>query len=251
MKLYETPDYQALSRLTGRFIASYVTLNPACTLGLATGSTPIGAYAYLVEQYKKGELDFSKVHTVNLDEYRGLSDDHPQSYRRFMQEQLFAQINIPRENTNVPNGAAADADAECRRYDSLIAGLGGIDLQLLGIGNDGHIGFNEPSTHFPLGTNIAKLTDETIEANSRFFSSKSEVPTEALTMGIGAIMSAKKILIAISGANKAAALCAAFAGPITPAMPASILQLHPDLTLIADHAALAAFKKTDAYHACR
>lgn len=240
MKLIKASDYQSMSRKAANIISAQVILYPASVLGFATGSTPIGLYDQLGEWCKKGDLDFSQIHTVNLDEYCGLSGDHPQSYRYFMNKNLFSKINIPLENTNLPNGKAEDYAAECARYDQTITDLGGIDLQLLGIGHDGHIGFNEPNEAFEKMTNQVKLTERTIEANSRMFSNKDEVPKYALTMGIKAIMQAKKILLVVSGKDKADILAKALTGPITPAVPASILQLHPDLTVVADEDALSA-----------
>ena len=191
----------------------------------------------------KGDLDFSQVSSVNLDEYRGLPADNDQSYRYFMKTNLFDQVNIDQSRTYVPNGMEPDSDKACRDHDNIINELGGIDLQLLGLGLNGHIGFNEPADEFPKGTHCVDLTQSTIEANSRFFASIDEVPTQAYTMGIQSIMLAKKILIIASGANKAEIIAKAFLGPVTPEVPASILQMHPDVTLVADEAALSAYVK--------
>ena len=207
-------------------------------LRLATGSTPVGTYRQLVEWYKKGDLDFSEVHTVNLDEYKGLPADNDQSYYYFMHENLFDKVNIKAENTNLPNGMEADAEKECRRYEELIRSLGGVDLQLLGLGHNGHIGFNEPSQAFDKETHCVDLQERTIEANKRFFASAADVPRQAYTMGIGTIMRAKKILVVVSGEDKAETVAKAFFGPVTPEVPASILRLHPDVTVVADQAAL-------------
>ena len=213
-------------------------MKPNCTLGLATGSTPLGIYDQLTEWYKKGDLDFSAVHSVNLDEYRGLPKENDQSYYYFMHKNLFDRVNIRSENTNVPNGMEPDAEKECRRYEKLIADLGGIDLQLLGLGHNGHIGFNEPGEAFEKETHCVDLQERTIEANKRFFESADEVPRQAYTMGIKTIMQAKKILVAVSGEDKAEIVKKAFFGPVTPTVPASILQMHNDVTVVADEAAL-------------
>ena len=239
MRIYECADYRAMSRQAANIISAQVIMKPECVLGLATGSTPIGVYDQLVEWYKKKDLSFLRVRSVNLDEYRGLSSTHEQSYRYFMQTHLFDRVDIQPENTHVPNGLAADPDAECARYDQVIQDLGGIDLQLLGMGRNGHIGFNEPSDVFVMGTHLVNLTESTIEANKRFFASEADVPRQALTMGIMHIMQAKKILVVVSGEDKADAVAKAFAGPVTPQVPASILQIHPDVVLVGDRAALA------------
>lgn len=238
MRICRMEDYAAMSHLAADIIASQITKKPDCVLGLATGSTPIGAYGCLVERQHKGELSFSSVRTVNLDEYYGLAPDHEQSYRRFMEEKLFGLVDIKSENTNVPNGLASDPEAECRRYDQLIEQMGGIDLQLLGMGHNGHIGFNEPGPSFIPHTHLVDLTESTINANSRLFASREEVPRQAITMGIRAIIQARRVLVIVNGEDKAEAVGKAFAGPITPNVPASILQLHPDVTLIGDKAAL-------------
>ena len=232
MKLIEVKSYKALSRSAANIISAQVIIKPDSVLGLATGSSPIGAYRQLIEWYEKGDVDFSGVTSVNLDEYVGLSPKHPQSYRYFMNNNFFDHININKENTFVPYGIADDLNEECRRYDEKIKRLGGIDLQLLGIGLDGHIGFNEPDEHFTKNTHIADLHDSTIRANSRFFENKDMVPKRALTVGMVSIMQAKRILLIASGKEKREILEKAFFGPITPKVPASILQLHPNLTVI-------------------
>ena len=240
MKIYSTKDYDAMSRKAADILASHVILKPDCVLGLATGSTPIGMYKQLIEWYNQGVLDFSLVHTVNLDEYRGLAPTHDQSYRYFMQHNLFDHVNVKPENTNVPNGLAADPEAECARYDQVIDSLGGTDVQVLGMGHNGHIGFNEPADHFPLGTHVVDLTDTTIDANARFFATRDDVPKQALTMGVKNIMQSRHILVVVSGADKAPIVKRAFFGPVTPQVPASILQLHPNVSIVADEAALSA-----------
>ena len=238
MIIYRAKDYKDMSRKAANIISAQVIMKPNCTLGLATGSTPLGIYDQLAEWYKKGDLDFSEVHSVNLDEYRGLPKENDQSYYYFMHKNLFDRVNIRSENTNVPNGMEPDAEKECRRYEKLIADLGGIDLQLLGLGHNGHIGFNEPGEAFEKETHCVDLQERTIEANKRFFESADEVPRQAYTMGIKTIMQAKKILVAVSGEDKAEIVKKAFFGPVTPAVPASILQMHNDVTVVADEAAL-------------
>ena len=238
MKIYRAENYDAMSRRAANILSAQVILKPDSVLGLATGSTPVGMYRQLVNWYEKGDIDFSQVHTVNLDEYLGLAPDHDQSYRYFMQQNLFDHINVRPENTNVPNGLASDPEAECRRYNEVIAGLGGIDLQVLGMGHNGHIGFNEPEEAFELETHVVDLTESTIQANARFFASKDEVPRRAITMGIKSIMQARHILVVVSGEDKAEIVRRAFAGPVTPLVPASILQMHPHLSLVGDEAAL-------------
>lgn len=238
MRIVKTTDYKDMSRKAANIISAQIIAKPDCVLGLATGSTPIGTYEKLVKRYKKGDLDFSQVRTVNLDEYKGLTRDNDQSYYYFMHEHLFNHVNIPEESTNVPDGTASDGDSECVRYEALIRELGGQDLQLLGLGHNGHIGFNEPSDSFAKTTHCVDLQERTIEANKRFFASADDVPKQAYTMGIGTIMQAKKILIIASGEDKADIIRDAFFGPVTPRVPASILQFHPDVTLVADAAAL-------------
>lgn len=239
MKIYKAKDYKDMSRKAANIISAQVIMKPNCVLGLATGSTPIGTYAQLVEWYNKGDLDFSEVTTVNLDEYKGLPRTNDQSYYYFMHQHLFDRVNIDPERTNVPNGMEPDVEKECGRYEELIRSLGGVDLQLLGLGHNGHIGFNEPGEAFEKETHCVDLTESTIEANKRFFASADDVPKQAYTMGIKTIMQAKKILIVVNGENKADIVERAFFGPVTPEVPASILQLHNDVTLVGDEAALA------------
>ena len=228
MKFIKAKNYEQLSQIAGEIIAKQIREKPNCVLGLATGSSPVGTYRFLIEN----DVDFSKVKTINLDEYAGLSGDHAQSYRRFMNENLFDHVNIDKKNTYVPNGVAKDLEKETKEYDQRIEGFGGIDLQLLGIGIDGHIGFNEPDDCFTAETHVVTLDPSTIEANSRFFSSKDEVPKQALTMGMKGIMTAKKIVLVANGKNKKEILEKAMYGKITPQVPASILQLHSDITII-------------------
>ena len=238
MRIYEVKTYDEMSRKAASIIAAQMIQKPDSVLGLATGSTPVGTYQHLIHANKNGDIDFSKITTINLDEYQGLDANHDQSYRYFMNDNLFNHVNIRKECTFVPDGTLLDAKAACNAHEERILSSGGIDLQLLGIGGNGHIAFNEPCDHFPAKTHVVTLTPETREANSRFFASIDEVPTHALTMGIGSIMSAKKILLLANGAAKAQALYDTIYGPITPMVPASVLQLHPDVTIIADEAAM-------------
>ena len=232
MKLINVDTYEKMSRQAANIISAQVILKHDSVLGLATGSTPLGTYKQLINWNRKGDIDFSQVVTVNLDEYVGLDSSNNQSYRYFMNKNFFEHININMDNTFVPNGCAADLEEECKRYDENISRLGGIDLQLLGIGHDGHIGFNEPDKYFVKNTHIVDLHESTVKANSRFFSSEDEVPKRAITMGMVSIMQAKKILLIASGKAKRDILEKALLGPITPEIPASILQLHPDITVI-------------------
>ena len=239
MKIIRAKDYQDMSRKAANIISAQVIMKPDCVLGLATGGTPVGTYAQLVDWYNKGDLDFSEVTTVNLDEYRGLPKEHPQSYWYFMNENLFSKVNIDPAKTNLPDGTNLDTAAECARYNGIIHKLGGIDLQLLGIGHDGHIGFNEPGEAFELETHCVDLAPTTIEANKRFFDgNEALVPKQAYTMGIKTIMQARKVLVVANGKAKAQAVKDAVTGPVTPACPGSILQLHPDCILVADEEAL-------------
>lgn len=242
MRIYRAKDYQDLSLKAASVLASKVILKPNCVLGLATGSSPIGTYKELIKGYEEGRLDFSEVRTVNLDEYRGLGAESDQSYVYFMHHNLFDHINIKPENINIPNGKNPDADAECNRYEDVIKSLNGVDIQLLGIGRNGHIGFNEPDSSFVKDTHCVDLTQSTIDANKRFFASADDVPRQAYTMGINAIMQANTILLIASGKDKAEAVYNSFFGPITPQVPASILQLHKDVILIADEDALSLVK---------
>ena len=232
MNFIKVKNYDELSAKAAALICAQVVMKPDCVLGLATGSSPLGAYAKMAEKCRAGEVDFSRVTSINLDEYVGLDGEHDQSYRYFMNNNLFKHINIDLGNTHVPNGCATDVDAECKAYDALIESVGGIDLQLLGIGLDGHIGFNEPDTYVEKATHKVLLDPSTIDANARFFASREDVPTTAITMGMGGIMSAKKVLLIANGKKKEDIVNKAFFGPITPEVPASILQLHPDLTVI-------------------
>lgn len=231
-----------MSRKAANVISAQMIMKPDSVLGLATGSTPIGTYKCLAERYEKGDLDFSRITSVNLDEYKGLTHDNDQSYYYFMNDNLFSKVNIDLNNTYVPDGTIEDASVACQKYDEIVAATGGVDLQLLGLGHNGHIGFNEPADVFPKGTHCVTLAQSTIEANARFFASIDEVPTQAYTMGIQTIMNAKKILMVVSGADKADIVEKAFLGEVTPLVPASILQLHQDVTIVGDEAAFAKIK---------
>lgn len=242
MRIIHAKDYEDMSRKAANIIAAQVISKPDCVLGLATGSTPIGAYKRLVELYEQGDLDFSQVSTYNLDEYRGLSHDDVQSYHYFMADNLFNHVNIDINNTHVPDGSNPDADVACAEYDRMVEEAGYTDLQLLGIGNNGHIGFNEPDTCFSKGTHCVDLTESTIEANSRLFDSIDDVPRQAYTMGDQTIMNSRMVLLVANGEKKAQAIHDMCFGPISPSCPASILQLHPNCVVVADEAALALCK---------
>lgn len=238
MRIICTKDYEEMSRKIADFIAAQMLIKPDSVLGLATGSTVIGAYQELVERCKRGEVDFSRISTVNLDEYIGLPPEHEQSYHYYMNQHLFDHVNINKKKTHVPSGIAPDEQQECLRYESLIRELDGIDLQLLGLGKTCHIGFNEPSDRFDTITHVVTLNEQTRKDNSRFFSSIDEVPKKAITMGIQTIMSAKMILLAVNGEGKAEAVAAALQGDVKPSVPGSILQMHPNVVVIGDEAAL-------------
>lgn len=238
MKIYKTDNYYGMSCKAANIIVSQIILKPDSVLGLATGSTPAGIYQQLISKYIKGELDFSKINTVNLDEYIGLDKDNSQSYSYYMEKKFFNHINIPVDNYHLPDGMAKDSEKECKRYDQLIKDLGGIDLQLLGLGVNGHIAFNEPYEYFSKGTQLVALTQSTIDVNSRFFENPNDVPRYSYTMGIKSIMQAKKIILVVNGIEKAEILKQTIYGSITPKVPASILQLHNDVTVVADSKAL-------------
>ena len=230
-------------KLAADIFQEILLAKPRCVLGLATGSTPLPLYRELIAREKAGQLSFAQARSVNLDEYKGLGPDHPQSYRRFMQENLFDHISIDPVNTYVPDGLTRNSQAMCAEYEKKIEALGGVDIQLLGIGHDGHIGFNEPCDFFPAATHEVELEEITRQANQRFFDSIAEVPTAAYTMGIGTVMSARQILLMATGADKADILSRALLGPVTPQVPASILQFHPHVTVIADQAAASLIRR--------
>lgn len=241
MRIVYTKDYLEMSRKAAGIIAAQVVLKPASVLGLATGRSPLEAYKQLIEWYKKGDVDFKKCRTVNLDEYVGLGPEDPESYHSFMRENLFQHININPANAHIPNGK--NSDAECQRYDDLLKHLGKIDLQLLGLGHNGHIAFNEPCQSISKGTHKVALTHETIEANKSFFTGR-DMPRYAYSMGIKSILDAKRILLIVAGEEKAEILCRSLTGKIKPTVPASLLQLHSDLIVVADEAALSVLVKT-------
>lgn len=247
MNIYQAKDYRDLSRKAANIISAQVIMKPNAVLGLATGSSPVGTYQQLIEWYKKGDVDFRDVTSINLDEYRGLSGVNDQSYRYFMNTNFFDHVNIKKEKTFVPDGTQLDVERACREYNRIIRDAGGIDLQLLGIGGNGHIGFNEPGEAFETETHCVKLTEATIQANARFFTDMEEVPKEAYTMGIKSIMQAKKILLIAAGRSKAEALYQSFFGPVTPNVPASILQLHNDVTIVADEEAMTRIREKGVY----
>lgn len=238
MKIIRAKDYDDMSRKAANIIAAQIITKPDCVLGLATGSTPIGTYKELVAAYENGDLDFSQITTVNLDEYKGITKDNDQSYYYFMNDNLFSKVNIRKECTFLPDGMESDSKRACEEYDKIIEQVGGQDLQLLGLGHNGHIGFNEPSDVFKAGTHCVDLTESTIKANQRFFASYDDVPKQAYTMGIKTIMAAKKILVVVSGKDKAEILQEVVNGPITPKVQASVLQLHDDVIIVADEDAL-------------
>lgn len=245
MRILVCKNYDEMSKKAAQIIASQVTLKPDSVLGLATGSTPIGMYKNLVKMYNDNELDFSDVKTFNLDEYYQLPRDNDQSYYYFMHENLFDHINIKEENVNIPNGMNEEVEAECEKYDTAIKNIGGVDIQVLGIGHNAHIGFNEPASIFEKGTNLVDLKESTIQANARFFESIDDVPKKAVTMGIGSIFTAKKIMLMASGEGKAEAIYNTVHGNITPEVPSSILQLHEDVVLILDEEAASKLNKED------
>lgn len=242
MRVIICKDYDEVSRKSAQIVAGQVTIKPNCTLGLATGSTPLGTYNNLIKMYEDGDLDFSSVTTYNLDEYYPLDADNDQSYHYYMNENFFSKINIKKENTHILDGKAEDPEKECDLFEKKIIASGGIDLQILGIGQNGHIGFNEPDYSLNSVTHLTDLTENTIKANSRFFEDESMVPTKALTMGIGTILKAKKIILIANGAKKHRVIKALLSGEINTSIPASMLKVHPDVTLICDR---------EAYESCR
>ncbi len=242
MRIIRVKDYQQMSSVAANIISAQAILKPDCVLGLATGRTPVGTYEQLIKKYQEGTLDLSKVRTANLDEYIGLSAKDENSYYYFMQNNFFSGVNVDPANIHIPNGQAKDMAAECQRYDNVLQNIGRIDLQLLGVGVNGHIGFNEPADAFTKRTHCVRLTDSTIDANKLFFAKKTDVPTAAITMGILDIIQASKVLLLASGKKKAQALAEALFGPVTPRVPASILQLHRDVILVADEDSLSLVK---------
>ena len=243
VKVLVCKDYETLSKKAAAIIAGIVNVKPDAILGLATGSSPVGTYKELIRMYNEGTLDFSQVRTYNLDEYYPLEPTNDQSYHYFMDDNLFNHVNIDKNNVHVPDGNAEDMNEACTSYEAMLDEIGGVDMQLLGIGGNGHIGFNEPTDTFVGPTHIVELTESTIQANSRFFEKIEDVPTKAISMGVGSIMKAKKILLVANGEGKAKAIADTLEGPITPWVPASVLQLHHDVTIIIDEAAAADLKE--------
>lgn len=237
MKIIVTDNAVEMSKIAAQLFIDAIQANPGLVLGLATGSTPIGMYQELIKAYREGKVDFSQVKTFNLDEYFGLAPEHPASYHYFMHENLFHQINIPQENIHIPSGVPADVEAYCREYEEMIKDAGGIDLQLLGIGENAHIGFNEPGTQLGAATQLIALSQKTIESNARFFSDQNDVPRKAISMGIKTIMRSRKIVLLASGEKKAQAIYDTVLGKVESRVPASVLQLHPDVVMIIDREA--------------
>ncbi len=236
MQVIVCKDYEEVSQRAADILEAAIREKPDCVLGLATGSSPVGMYKELIRRYEAGKLDFSQVQTFNLDEYYPIEPTDPQSYRYFMNDVFFRHINIPQGHDHVPHGYE-EAETVCRAYEEMIRKAGGIDLQVLGIGGNGHIAFNEPADTFAERTHVVDLEESTIRANARFFADEADVPRRAVTMGIGTILQARKILLIASGAGKAEALRGMVEGPVTPHLPASALQQHPDVTILADEAA--------------
>lgn len=251
MKLWVVEDYQRLSRLAADFLARAINRKPDIVLGLATGGTPVGMYRELVRMHREEGVDFSRVTSFNLDEYVGLPPGHPQSYRTYMQENLFGQVNMDQTRTHLPRGDAQDLAAECERYEREIARAGGIDIQVLGIGRNGHIGFNEPGSAADTTTRVVELTRSTVEANARYFDAPEQVPTQAVSMGIKTILGAKRILLLAHGPSKAEAVQRMLEGEITPELPASLLRHHPDVTVIVDREAASLLSAETLAGACR
>ena len=248
MEIIIQPTPSAGSVIAARIIAKLVRSKPDCVLGLATGSTPLATYRELVRMHREESLDFSNVTTFNLDEYVGLAPEHPQSYHAFMDENLFRHINVAPGNTHIPDGTVADVPAECARYEASIIAAGGIDVQLLGIGTDGHIGFNEPTSSLASRTRIKTLTEQTRADNARFFEGDlSKVPVHCITMGVGTIMDCRQVIMLAFGPNKAQAIAEAVEGPITSMNPASVLQMHPVAKCIIDEPAAGKLTKNDYY----
>lgn len=237
IQIFVKDDYEAISKKAAQIVAAQMTLKSDSVLGLATGSTPEGMYAQLVEMYKEGEIDFSEVTTFNLDEYYQLDPNNDQSYAYYMNKHLFSHVNIKPEQINIPSGISDDIEKTCREYDEKIIANGNVDIQVLGIGHNGHIGFNEPDIRFEVGTHLVELDEDTIKANARFFASEEDVPKKAVSMGIRNIMHAKKVLLIANGEKKSEILAEMLFGDVTPNVPASILQLHNDVTIVLDKAA--------------
>lgn len=237
MRIIVEKDYYAMSKKAALMVASQITLKPNSNLGLATGGTPLAMYNKLIEMYLDDEIDFSEVKSFNLDEYCGLKADNPNSYHYYMYNNFFNDINLKQENIHIPNGNAADLNQECYNYENSIKKAQGIDLQILGIGSNGHIGFNEPAKNLNIATEVVDLTEETIAANSRYFESKDKVPKQAISMGMATILKADRIILMASGKNKAQAIKKTVSGKISTQIPASLLQTHPQITILLDQEA--------------
>ncbi len=247
MRVIVEKDKEGVSRRAAQFVANLVRRRPTCVLGLATGSTPLGLYAELIRLHREEGLDFSRVVTFNLDEYVGLSGSHPQSYRHFMQQSFFDHINVDPRDTHVPDGRALEFESYCEQYERMIAEEGGIDLQVLGIGSDGHIAFNEPGSSLGSRTRLKTLTEETVRDNARFFGSEKEVPRLAITMGVGTILESRQCLLLAAGDSKAHAIRDTIEGPITAQVTASALQLHRDVIAVLDEEAARLLERRDYY----
>lgn len=247
MEVIIKPDYDQLSKTAAEIVADVLNTKPNAVLGMATGSTPLGLYQELVRLYKNGQLDFSRVTTFNLDEYVGLPVSHPQSYHYFMHEHFFKHVNIPQHNINIPSGTTSNYPAFCEWYEQRISECGGIDLQILGIGSDGHIAFNEPTSSLSSRTRLKTLSEQTINDNARFFERREDVPVYAITMGIGTILEARKLLLLASGKAKAKAVAQAVEGPVTSMVTASAMQLHRDAIVIVDDEAAVDLTMRDYY----
>jgi len=245
MRIIVEKDYHAMSKKAALMVASQITLKPNSKLGLATGGTPKAMYDKLIGMYREEEVDFSEVQSFNLDEYCGLEAEHPNSYHYYMNDNFFKEINIRKENIHIPDGSAEDFNKECRNYEESIKNAGGIDLQILGIGSNGHIGFNEPAENLNVATEVVDLTEETIAANSRYFESKDEVPKKAISMGMATILKAERIVLMASGKNKAEAIKKTVSGKISTQIPASLLQTHPEITIILDRDAASLISKEE------
>lgn len=245
MRIIVEQDYHTLSKKAALMVASQITLKPDSNLGLATGSTPLAMYDKLIEMYREGEIDFSEIKSFNLDEYCGLETEHPNSYHYYMNKNFFNDINIKKENIYIPEGNAEDIKKECINYEANIKKARGIDLQILGIGSNGHIGFNEPAENLNVATEIVNLTEETIKANSRYFESKDEVPKKAISMGMATILKAERIILMASGETKAKAIKKTVSGKISTRVPASLLQTHPQITILLDREAASLINKEE------
>jgi glucosamine-6-phosphate deaminase len=247
MEVIVQPDYEQMSKVAAQIVVKILNTKPNAVLGMATGSTPLGLYQELVRLYKEGQLDFSRVTTFNLDEYVGLSANHPQSFHYFMRDHFFQHVNIPPQNINIPSGTTSNYPAFCDWYEQRIAECGGIDLQILGIGSDGHIAFNEPTSSLSSRTRLKTLSEQTINDNARFFERREDVPVYSITMGVGTILDARKLVLVANGKAKAQAIAQAVEGPVTSMVTASAIQMHQDATVIVDEEAASQLTMRDYY----